>query len=39
MPEEFPAVTVPFFLNAGFNFVSFSIVIPALGCSSVTNFF
>ena len=37
MPEAFPAVTVPFFLNAGFSLLRVSNVIPALGCSSTSN--
>ncbi|MBA7558285.1 hypothetical protein ES705_51083 [subsurface metagenome] len=36
IPEEFPAVTVPSFLNAGFKRESFSIVVPARGYSSLS---
>ena len=34
IPLEFPAVTVPSFLNAGFKAASFSRVTSGLGCSS-----
>ena len=34
IPDEFPAVTVPFFLNTGFNLDNASRFIPSLGCSS-----
>ena len=37
IPEEFPGVTVPFSLNAEFNFDRSFIVIPDLGCSSVSS--
>jgi len=37
MPEALPAVTVPSFLNAGFIFARDSMVVPAFGCSSVSN--
>ena len=35
IPEALPAVTVPFFLNTGFNLDSVSKFIPSLGCSSL----
>ena len=34
IPDELPAVTVPSFLKAGFNFLRFSIFKLNLGCSS-----
>ena len=34
IPEEFPAVTVPFFLKTGFSVASFSMVVSLLGPSS-----
>ena len=34
-PDAFPAVTVPSFLNTGFNLVNASKFIPSLGCSSI----
>ena len=34
IPDELPAVTVPFSLNAALSFDKFSIVTPDLGCSS-----
>jgi hypothetical protein len=34
MPEALPAVTLPSFLNAGFNAASFSTVVQARGYSS-----
>ena len=34
MPDELPAVTVPFSLNAGFSLASFSSVASGRGCSS-----
>ena len=38
IPDALPAVTpLPSFLNAGFSFPNFSIVVPNLGCSSVSN--
>ena len=36
MPDAFPAVTVPSFLNVGFNVASFSIDDSALGNSSLS---
>ena len=36
MPDAFPAVTEPSFLNAGFSAPSFSAVVPARGYSSVS---
>ena len=35
IPEEFPAVTVPSFIKAGFNCASFSMVV-LRGCSSIS---
>ena len=37
IPEAFPAVTVPSFLNAGFNFANLSAVTPERGNSSLSN--
>jgi hypothetical protein len=34
IPDEFPAVTVPLFLNTFFNFFKSSIFKLSLGCSS-----
>ncbi|MNP09996.1 hypothetical protein D3C76_1021270 [compost metagenome] len=36
IPDAFPAVTVPFSLNIGFNLFNASIVFPNLGNSSVS---
>ena len=37
MPEEFPAVTTPSFLNTGLSFASDSFVVPGVLCSSLSN--